>query len=263
MKSPRTLQAGNLFSETIIPYIADGCNAFPSKWQRAERSGNKGKSYFSANSFKDFIRRSFEMEQNKMRAIFAEAGKEPCICELSIDGNRQQEEICDLLGGNYGATEFFAIQDEISLFILTNDLSAALKLPANRRFPGEDHDTIIYGNAIFIAAYNDRAGENQEGTLDMPEEICQMFIEQIKLHFTACNGDEQPSSEEEVYYEESADGKEIAYKWLEIEKPAKLGKFIEAGRVRFYDVQGDQEIMSLQERYFRKVQIHTKESPLS
>lgn len=263
MKSPRTLQADNLFSEPIIPYIVAAGNGFPRESKGVSVEDIEENSVSWRIFLKEFIIRSFEMKQNKMRAIFAEAGKEPCICELSMDGKEQQEQICDLLGGNYGATEFFSIQDEVSLYILTNDLSAALKLPANRRFPGEDHDTIIYGNAIFIAAYNHRAAESQEGTLDMPEEICQMFIEQIKLNFEACTGDEQPSSEEEIYYEEGADGKEISYKWLEIEKPAGLGKFIEAGRVRFYDMQGDQEIMSLQERYFRKVQIHTKESPLS
>ena len=203
------------------------------------------------------------MENNKMRAIWAEVGQEPRIYELSIDGDQQQEELCDLLGGNFGATEFFDIGQGVSLFILTNDLSVPLGMKPNRRFPGKDRDTIIFGNAVFIAAYNDRAGEEKSGTLDMPERICQMFIEQITKNFAACQGDEKPRSEDEIYYDNLGEENEQAYKWLEIEKPAGLGKFIEAGRVRFYDMQGDQEIMSLQERYFRKVQIHTKESPLS
>ena len=41
------------------------------------------------------------MENNKMRAILAEVGQEPRIYELSIDGDQQQEELCDLLGGNW------------------------------------------------------------------------------------------------------------------------------------------------------------------
>ena len=202
------------------------------------------------------------MENNKMRAIWAEVGQEPRIYELSIDGDQQQEELCDLLGGNFGATEFFDIGQGVSLFILTNDLSVPLGLKPNRRFPGKDRDTIIFGNAVFIAAYNDRAGEEKSGTLDMPERICQMFIEQITKNFAACQGDEKPRSEDEIYYDNLGEENEQAYKWLEIEKPAELGRLIEAGRVRFYQPPQGQEIMLAGGRYFRKNLIHTDKTPL-
>lgn len=203
------------------------------------------------------------MENNKMKAILAEVGQAPRVCELSIDGEVQQEEIRDLLAGNFGATEFFSVTDEVSLFILTNDLSAALGLKANRRFPGADKDTIIFGNAIFIAAYNDRAPADKEGTIDMPDHVCKMFIEQIQQHFELCLGDEKPRSEDEVYYENVGEDSEQAYKWQEIEKPAKLSRFIEAGRARFYENTDGTEILCINARYFKKVIVHTNKSKLS
>lgn len=203
------------------------------------------------------------MENNKMRAILAEIGREPRICELPKEAKQQHTEIQDLLAGNFGATEFLNIGNGVSLFVLTNDLSIPLRLKANRRFPGQDNDTIIFGNAIFIAAYNDEAKADLNGTIDMPEHICTMFIEQIKVHFAACRGDEQPRSEDEIYYDETPEGENIAYKWQEIEKPDQLGRFIEAGRVKVYEPWPDQEIMCINERYFKKIFIYTDKTPLS
>ena len=203
------------------------------------------------------------MENNKMRAILAEVGQEPRICELPIDGELQQEEICALLDGNFGATEFFAVAEDVSLFVLTNDLSVALGLTANRHFPGEDSDTIIFGNAIFIAAYNERAAADKEGTIDMPEHVCRMFIEQIKLNFAACDGTEKPRAEDAVYYENVGEDSEQAFTWQEIEKPAELGRFIEAGRVRFYETAAGKDILCINDRYFKKVIVHAKASKLN
>ena len=119
--------------------------------------------------------------QQMMRAILIEPGKDPSIIKLPAAHGPHDEAIKDTLEGNYGAVEFFQIQPGISLFILVNDLAAALGMKPNRRFPGADSDQIIWGKAIFIAAYNGD-DETKEGTLDMSEETCLMFIEQIKLN---------------------------------------------------------------------------------
>ena len=200
------------------------------------------------------------MKTKTMRAILAAPGQEPEILELPADGLQHEEAIRDTLEGNYGAIEFFEIQPGISLFILVNDLAAVLGMPANRRFPGKDSEHIIFGKAIFIAAYNG-AEEEREGTLDMAEEMCQMFIEQIKLNFAACRGDEQPRPEDTIYYDNPGEENETAYRWLEIDRPASPGRALEAGRVRFYE-QGKDEIMEAGGRFFRKLEIYTDKTKL-
>jgi len=200
------------------------------------------------------------MEKNTMNAILMKPGKEPVIYALPAEGTMHEEAICDLLEGNYGATEFFPISEDVSLFILTNDLSVALGLKANRRFPGKDKEQIIFGNAIFIAAYNGKS--KKEGTITMPEELCTMFIEQIRKNFAACDGTEKPRSIDEVYYEDQDGDSDRAFKWSEIDRPAKLGPAIVAGRVKFYDVK-NKEIMEINGRFFKQIDIYTQNTPLS
>ena len=147
-------------------------------------------------------------KQQLMRAILIEPGKEPEIIRLPAGHGEHEEAIRDVLEGNYGAVEFFEIQPGISLFILVNDLAAVLGMKPNRRFPEPDREQIIYGKAIFMAAYNG-ADESREGTLDMSEETCLMFMEQIKLHFEACRGDEEPRPEDTLYYDEDEGGNQV------------------------------------------------------
>lgn len=197
-----------------------------------------------------------------MRAILIEPGKEPEIVRLPAAHGEHEEAIRDVLEGNYGAVEFFEIQPGISLFILVNDLAAVLGMKPNRRFPAPDESEIIYGRAIFIAAYNG-TDEHKEGTLDMSEETCLMFIEQIKLHFAACKGDEEPRPEDTLYYDEDEEGKRIPYRWVEcLVKPDNLPKPLEAGRVKFYrtDVR---EIMETAGRFFKKIPVYTAGSSLN
>lgn len=199
-------------------------------------------------------------KQDLMRAILVEPGKDPEIIMLPTGFGPHDEAIKDTLEGNYGAVEFFRIQPGISLFILVNDLAAALGMKANRRFPGDDSNQIIWGKCIFIAAYN---GETeQEGTLDMTEETCLMFIEQIKLNFPKCQGTETPGPEDTLYYEEDEDGNPAPYRWLEITKPDKLGKPLEAGRVRFYNMEAT-EVMEINNRFFKKLAVYTPDSKLN
>ena len=198
----------------------------------------------------------------KMRAILIEPGKDPEIIYLPAGNGVHEEAIQDILEGNYGAVEFFEIQPGISLFILVNDLAAVLGMKPNRRFPGADSDNIIFGKAIFIAAYNG-ADEHSEGTLDMSVETCMMFIEQIKLHFAACDGNESPRPEDTVYYDQEENGREFSYRWIEITSPLlKLENPMVAGRVKFYR-STQQEIMEINGRYFRRVEIYTGDSELN
>ena len=197
-----------------------------------------------------------------MRAILIEPGKDPSIIRLPAGHGEHEEAIRDVLEGNYGAVEFFEIQPGISLFILVNDLAAVLGMKPNRRFPAPDEEQIIYGKAIFIAAYNG-ADESREGTLDMSEETCLMFIEQIKLHFAACQGNEEPRPEDTLYYDEDESGKQKPYRWLECQaKPDKLPEPLQAGRVKFYRTEV-REYMEIGGRYFKKVPVYTTGSDLN
>lgn len=201
------------------------------------------------------------MANQLMRAILIEPGQEPSIIRLPAGHGEHEAAIQDVLEGNYGAVEFFEIQPGISLFILVNDLAAVLGMQPNRRFPEPDQDQIIYGKAIFIAAHNG-AVEGQEGTLDMAEETCLMFMEQIKLHFPACKGDEAPRPEDTLYYDEDEEGNQVPYRWIEISKPADLPEPLQAGRVKFY--RGPvQETMEVNNRFFKKIAVYTPGSNLN
>ena len=200
------------------------------------------------------------MSKKIMHAILAEPGKDPEILELPTTGLEHEEAIRDVLEGNYGAIEFFRIQQGISLFILVNDLAAGLGMKANRRFPGTDREQIIFGKAVFIAAYNGE-NEGQEGTLDMPEEMCQVFIEQIKANFEACAGTEQPRAQDTVYYEHQGEENEKAFRWIETDAPADPGQPITAGRVKFYGKE-QQEIMEINGRFFKKLAVYTEKTPV-
>lgn len=197
-----------------------------------------------------------------MRAILIAPGQEPSIIRLPAGRGEHEEAIRDVLEGNYGAVEFFEIQPGISLFILVNDLAAVLGMKANRRFPPPDEEQIIYGKAIFIAAYNG-ADESREGTLDMSEQTCLMFIEQIKQHFAICRKDEEPRPEDTLYYDEDESGRQKPYRWVEcLAVPEKLPEPLQAGRARFYRTKV-REYMEIGGRYFKKVPVYTPGSKLS
>lgn len=198
--------------------------------------------------------------EDTIRAILVKPGREPEICTLPAESAAQMEEIMDIVEGNIGSTEFFDLGNGASLFVLVNDFSVPLGLPPNRRFPGKDRDEIIFGNAIFIAAYNEKS-EN-EGTVDMPERICRMFIEQIKLRFEPCAGDEKPDSRAEVYVENAGTPEERSFKWRETEKPASVDTFIRAGRAKFIRCE-DEELIEINGRYFRQVNVITEKTPLN
>lgn len=195
------------------------------------------------------------MREKIMHAILVEPGHEPVMIELPANEG-QDDKIRDILGGNYGAVEFFSIEDGISLFILVNDLAAVLGLSANRRFPPPDEKTVIYGSALFVAAYN--GSTELEGTLDMSPVLCQMFIEQIKRNFPMCDESVKPSPEETIYYD-GPDGSK-PYRWIETDCPKNPGEPVAAGRVSFYQ---HGRLMEAQGRFFKKIEVYTKDTPVN
>ncbi len=201
------------------------------------------------------------MQKNIIRAILAAPGKNPEIITLPADGLHHEEALRDVLEGNYGAVEFFRMEEGISLFVLVNDLAATLGMKANRRFPAPDNEQIIFGQAVFIAAYNGELPD-REGTLDMSEETCKMFIEQIKLHFAACSGSEKPRPEDMIYYENQGDPElEKAFRWTEVPRPADPGPALEAGRVKYYSA-GEQELLEIHGRFFKRLEVYTGRTQL-
>ena len=98
--------------------------------------------------------------------------------------------------------------------------------------------------------------------MDMSEDTCLMFIEQIKLNFPACDGSEEPGPEDTLYHDEDEDGNPAPYRWLEISRPSDLPVPLQAGRVKFYRMPA-QEVMEINDRYFKKVAVYTPGSKLN
>lgn len=97
----------------------------------------------------------------------------------------------------------------------------------------------------------------------MSEETCLMFMEQIKLHFTPCKGDEEPGPEDTLYYEEDEQGQRKPYRWVEcLAVPDNLPEPLQAGRVKFYRTE-TREIMEINNRYFKKIPVYTPDSSLN
>ncbi|BEU86755.1 hypothetical protein TAMA11512_02190 [Selenomonas sp. TAMA-11512] len=190
--------------------------------------------------------------ENTMRAIALRPGKKPEIIELPVEDPYHEDAIRDVLGGNYGAIELFALSGEISLYLLVNDLAATLGLPPNRRFPSPDDATIIYGAAMFIGAFNG-GNEEKQGTITLPQELLEELVRQIDESFIPCRGDERPEPHETIYYED--DDQEKAYRWIEIDRPDVLESPIAAGRVTFYGKE-EKHIMEAEGRFFRKTPVY-------
>lgn len=192
------------------------------------------------------------MHEQMMQAIALRPGEKPAIVSLPVEDPHHEEAIRDILGGNFGAIELFPLNDDLSLFLLVNDLAATLCLPPNRRFPAPDDATILYGSAIFIAAFNG-SDEKKQGTITLPEDVLREIAAQIDDAFTPCRGDERPDPQETIYYEDEARTK--AYRWIEIDPPDTLEYPLAAGRVMFYG-KGEKNIMEVQGRFFRKTAVY-------
>lgn len=194
-----------------------------------------------------------------INAILIEPGKEPVICKLSADIDKQIEEIAAILDGNFASSKLFNVGNGISLHIFVNDLAVPLGLTANRRFPAPDDKEIIFGNALFLAL-DDETGDEQ-GALDIPEDICTFFIENLDKSLLRCKGDEKPDPSAEIYTEGVGTAEERSFKWQEVECPPNVTKYIGSGRVKIVD-DGVCDVILINGRYFRQITVENKNNPL-
>ena len=187
---------------------------------------------------------------NTINAILIETGKEPAIYKLSSSIDKQAEEISAVLGGNFITSRLFKVGEGLSLHIFINDMAIPLGLPANRRFPEPDQHEIIFGNALFLVL-DDEKGED-EGPLDIPEDVCQFFMEKLAESFAPCTGNEKPDLESEIFIENMGTKEERRFRWEEVERLEKDLKFIGEGYVRIVD-DGVCDTFEIKGRYFKQV----------
>lgn len=186
-----------------------------------------------------------------LNAIIMEVGKEPAVFKLSTAIDKQLEEIAAVLGGNFISSRLFQVGEGLSLHIFINDMAIPLQLTANRRFPKPDQDEIVFGNALFLLI-DDETGD-EEGALDIPDEICDVFISKLKENFTPCKGDEKPNPESEIFVESPGTKEERRFKWEEVAAPDNKEelKFIGKGYVRILD-DGICDTLEINGRYFKQ-----------
>ena len=187
---------------------------------------------------------------NTINAILIETGKEPAIYKLSSSIDKQAEEISAVLGGNFITSRLFKVGEGLSLHIFINDMAIPLGLPANRRFPEPDQHEIIFGNALFLVL-DDEKGED-EGPLDIPEDVCQFFMEKLAESFAPCTGNEKPDLESEIFIENMGTKEERRFRWEEVERLEKDLKFIGEGYVRIVD-DGVCDTFEIKGRYFKQI----------
>ncbi|AIF51664.1 hypothetical protein [Pelosinus sp. UFO1] len=192
-----------------------------------------------------------------LNAIIMEVGKDPAVYKLSTAIDKQLEEMAVVLGGNFTSSRLFKVGEDLSLHIFINDMAIPLQLTANRRFPEPDQDEIIFGNALFLLI--DDVNGDEEGALDIPDQICEVFISKLKESFAPCSGDEKPNLEAEIFVENPGTNEERRFKWEEVQAPGKEKelKFIGQGYVRIVD-DGICDILEIRGRYFK--QKYLKES---
>jgi len=194
-----------------------------------------------------------------INAILIEPGKEPAICKLSAAIDKQIDEMSAILGGNFASSRLFHVGNGISLHIFVNDLAVPLGLTANRRFPKPDENEIIFGNALFLAIDDEHGDE--EGALDIPEDICEFFIEKLKENLEPCTGDEKPDPSAEIYTENPGTPEERSFKWQEVEAPKNIKKLIGNGYVKIVD-DGICDTIEVNGRYFKQITIERKDKSL-
>lgn len=192
-----------------------------------------------------------------LNAIIMEVGKDPAVYKLSTAIDKQLEEMAVVLGGNFTSSRLFEVGEGLSLHIFINDMAIPLQLTANRRFPEPDQNEIIFGNALFLLI--DDVNGDEEGALDIPDQICEVFISKLKESFAPCSGDEKPNLEAEIFVENPGTNEERRFKWEEVQAPGKEKelKFIGQGYVRIVD-DGICNILEISGRYFK--QKYLKES---
>lgn len=178
-----------------------------------------------------------------------EVGKDPAVYKLSTHIDKQIEEISAVLGGNFISSRLFQVGEGLSLHIFINDMAIPLGLPANRHFPEPDQHEILFGNALFLVLDDIHGDEN--GPLDIPDHICNFFIEKLMENFKPCIGDEKPNPESEIFIENQGTDEERRFTWQEIEPPSKEFRLIGKGYVRIVD-DGTCNTVEIKGRYFKQ-----------
>lgn len=184
-----------------------------------------------------------------LNAILIEVGKAPAIYKLSTEIEKQIEEISAVLGGNFISSRLFQVGENLSLHIFINDMAIPLRLPPNRRFPKPDEHEIIFGNAIFLLI-DDLTGD-EDGALDIPDHICDIFCKKLEENFKPCVGNEKPDPRTEIFTENPGTNEERRFKWEEVERPERDLKFIGEGYVRIVD-DGICDTFEIKGRYFKQ-----------
>lgn len=194
-----------------------------------------------------------------LNAILIEVGKEPTVYKLSTVIEKQIEEISAILGGNFISSRLFKVGEDLSLHIFINDMAIPLKLAPNRRFPKPDEHEIIFGNALFLLI-DDLKGD-EEGALDIPDDICAFFCQKLNENFTPCAGNEKPDPSSEIFVENLGTDEERHFKWAEVECPGTDLKFIGTGYVRIVD-DGICDTFEIKGRYFKQNYLPKENNPL-
>jgi len=194
-----------------------------------------------------------------INAILVEPGKDPALYKLSENIERQIEEISAVVDGNLASSRLFQVGEGLSLHIFVNDMALPLRLPANRRFPEPDQHEIIFGNALFLVM-DDTKGDD-EGALNVPDHICEFFIEKLKENFTPCVGDEEPDPRAGIFVENRGTDEERRFQWEEVEQPQEDLKFIGIGYVRIVD-NGLCDTFETKGRYFKQIYLPSEDKSL-
>lgn len=194
-----------------------------------------------------------------MNVILLEIGKKPVAYKLSTDIEKQIEEISATLGGNFISSRLFQVGEGLSLHIFINDMAIPLRLTPNRRFPKPDEHEIIFGNALFLLI-DDQKGD-EEGGMDIPENISDIFCQKIDELFTPCKGDEKPDPSAEIFVENAGTTEERRFKWEEFDYPGTDLKFIGNGYVRIVD-DGICDTFEIKGRYFKQNFLPAESKPI-
>lgn len=166
-----------------------------------------------------------------------------------------------MLEGNFASCELLDLGNGASLHLLVNDLAVPLGLAPNRTFPAPNDHEVIFGTVIFLAM-----GEAKNAKVQIPmhmtDEVCLQIIEQIKIAFTPCRGDEKPNPATEIYRENVGTAEERSFKWQEIACPEQIIKTLGNGKVKMVDTGENETVIEINGRYFKQVTIASGAAPI-
>ena len=203
--------------------------------------------------------KGWNKDMTTINAILMKVGQAPAVYKLSNTIDNQLEEISAILEGNFTSARLFQVGENLSLHIFINDMAIPLGLPANRRFPEPDQHEIIFGNALFLLL-NDIDGD-VEGASQIPDHICDFFIEKLIENFEPCIGNEKPDPKSEIFIENLGTKEERRFKWQEVERPENDFPFIGEGYVRIVD-DGTCDTYEIKGRYFKQVYLPLDDTTL-